>query len=115
PMAAELTIVKVGNTEWLLAKRTPCSRTRANVGVLDTLTLSGRRPSGINKIKLCGAWAQASAPLRSIRKKRIKKLDSRCLHVNKHIRILRQTFYSFIRKRLIRRRLSVDEQSMKKL
>jgi hypothetical protein len=76
-MAAELTIVKVGKIEWLLANRTPWSRTRANVGAIVGVTLSGRKPSGMNKITLCGGWARAITASNSARKAKLKYNRSR--------------------------------------
>jgi hypothetical protein len=71
-MAAELTIVKVGKIEWLFANRTPWSRTRANVGAIVGLTLSGRNPSGMNKITLWGDWARAITTSNSARENKLK-------------------------------------------
>jgi hypothetical protein len=48
------------------------SRTRANVGAMVGLTLSGRKPSGMNKITLCGDWDRAITALNSARENKLK-------------------------------------------
>ena len=47
-------MVKVGNSECELVKLTPWSRTAAMVGAVSGVTVRARRPSGTNRIRLCG-------------------------------------------------------------
>ena len=53
-------MVKVGNREWGFLKFTPASRSAAIAGAVSGVTFSARRPSGTNRIRLCGvalaAW-----------------------------------------------------------
>src|ERR1700688_4808924 len=56
-----LGMVKVGNSECGLAKLTPLSRMAAMVGALSGVTACARKPSGTNRIRLCGACAAAGA------------------------------------------------------
>ena len=58
-MADALAVVKVGNSECGLAKLTPWSRIAAMVGAVCGVTISARRPSGTNKMRLRGACAWA--------------------------------------------------------
>ena len=53
-------MVKVGNSECGLAKLTPWSRIAAMVGALCGVTDWARRPSGTNRIRLCGVCAAAA-------------------------------------------------------
>src|SRR3569623_838178 len=59
-MPEEFGMVKVGNREWGFLKFTPVSRNAAIAGAVSGVTFSARRPSGTNRIKLCGlslaAW-----------------------------------------------------------
>src|SRR5580704_7999782 len=54
-----LAMVKVGNSECGLAKLTPWSRIAAMAGAVSGVTLRARKPSGTNRIKLCGVCALA--------------------------------------------------------
>ena len=53
-------MVKVGNSECGLTKLTPLSRTAAMVGALCGVTDRARKPSGTNRIRLCGVCAAAA-------------------------------------------------------
>src|SRR5215813_14946559 len=56
-------MVKVGNIECGFLKFTPLSRTAAIAGAVSGVTLSARRPSGTNRIRLCGVAFCADAAL----------------------------------------------------
>src|SRR5438105_13316761 len=73
-MAEPLAMVKVGNIECGFLKLTPLSRISAMAGAVSGVTLSARRPSGTNRIRLRGVllvWAKA-APVDS----RVRPADS---------------------------------------
>src|SRR3974390_2611719 len=56
-------MVKVGNSECGFLKLTPLSRTSAMAGAVSGVTFSARRPSGMNRMRLCGValfWADAA-------------------------------------------------------
>ncbi len=57
---AALAVVKVGNSEWLLAKLTPWSRTSAMAGAAVASTDPARNPSGTNSTTLCRSAAAAA-------------------------------------------------------
>src|ERR1700761_8379098 len=59
-MAEALGVVKVGNSEWVLVKRTPCFNSMAIVGAVFSLTMPGRKPSATNRMTLWGALAGCS-------------------------------------------------------
>src|ERR1043165_1351998 len=59
-------MVKVGNTEWELAKLTPRSRIAAIVGALSGETELARKPSGMNRTKLRGLLASSAQALSQI-------------------------------------------------
>jgi len=46
--------VTVGKIEWLLVKVTPASRKAAMPGAVSGRTICARKPSGTNRITLCG-------------------------------------------------------------
>src|ERR1700751_407275 len=54
-------MVKVGNSECEFLKFTPLSRTAAIAGAESGVTFSARRPSGTNRIRLCGVAFCADA------------------------------------------------------
>src|ERR1700761_2020888 len=56
-------MVKVGNIECEFLKLTPLSRTSAIAGAVCGVTFSARRPSGTNRIRLCGVAFCADAAL----------------------------------------------------
>src|SRR6202171_2152055 len=68
-MPEALAIVKVGNSECGFLKLTPLSRSAAIAGAVSGVTFSARNPSGMNRIRLCGAafWAKAAAADNSVR------------------------------------------------
>src|SRR5689334_15178605 len=53
-MADALAVVKVGNNECELAKRTPLAISEAMFGAVLSLIIAGRRPSATNSTTLCG-------------------------------------------------------------
>src|ERR1700742_3569610 len=60
-IADALAVGKVGNNECEFLKFTPLSRTAAIAGAESGVTFSARRPSGTNKIRLCGVAFSADA------------------------------------------------------
>ena len=60
-IAEPLAVVKVGNSEWLLARFTPWSRSAAMAGAVSGVTIPARIPSGTNRITLRGRAAAAAA------------------------------------------------------
>src|SRR5215470_9313297 len=62
-MAEALAVVNVGNSECGFLKLTPLSRTSAIAGAVSGFTISARKPSGTNRIRLCGvAFSAEAAP-----------------------------------------------------
>src|SRR2546421_10606135 len=60
-------MVKVGNIECGFLKLTPLSRIAAIVGAVSGVTFRARKPSGMNRIRLCGvAFSAEAAPADSI-------------------------------------------------
>ena len=57
-------MVKVGNSECEFLKLTPLSRIAAMVGARSGVTMRARRPSGTNRITLCGGTAPAAVSCR---------------------------------------------------
>src|SRR6266702_8020968 len=53
-MPEALAMVKVGNIECGFLKLTPLSRISAMAGAVSGETFSARKPSGTNRIRLCG-------------------------------------------------------------
>src|SRR4029079_12954845 len=68
-MPVELGIVKVGKSEWLLAKLTPLSLTSENAGAVCGVTIPARRASGTKKKTLRRGLAQSAGetPAKSTR------------------------------------------------
>ena len=56
-------MVKVGNSECEFLKLTPLSRTSAIAGAVCGVTIRPRKPSGTNRIRLCGVAFCADAAL----------------------------------------------------
>ena len=54
-------MVKVGNSECEFLKFTPLSRTAAIAGAVSGVTFNARKPSGTNRIRLCGVAFCADA------------------------------------------------------
>src|SRR5437764_15119368 len=61
-MPEALAMVKVGNSECGFLKLTPLSRTSAMAGAVSGVTCRARKPSGMNRIRLCGVLFCADAP-----------------------------------------------------
>ncbi len=59
-MPDALAVVKVGNRECEFLKLTPLSRTIAMVGAVSGVTMRPRRPSGMNRMMLCGRVSSAA-------------------------------------------------------
>src|SRR6266480_5776165 len=68
-MPEALAMVKVGNSECGFLKLTPLSRTSAMAGAVSGVTFSARKPSGMNRTRLCGVLfcADATAAVNVIR------------------------------------------------
>ena len=56
-MAEAFGMVKVGNSEWVLWKLTPWSRSAAMAGAVSGVTVIARRPSGTKRTTLWGGSA----------------------------------------------------------
>src|SRR5690242_8580762 len=54
-------MVKVGNSECEFLKLTPLSRIAAMVGAVSGVIFRARRPSGTNRMRLCGVALSANA------------------------------------------------------
>ncbi len=62
-IAEALAVVKVGNSECEFLKLTPLSRISAIAGAVCGVTMRPRKPSGTNRIRLCGVAFCADAAL----------------------------------------------------
>src|SRR5882724_5450304 len=77
-MPEALAVVKVGNSEWVLVKRTPSAIRAVIAGAVFSLTMPALRPSDTNSTTLCGrggVWAaagNASAPRMMASSRRIR-------------------------------------------
>ena len=60
-ITAAFTVVMVGQSEWLLAKLTPVSRSFAKAGARSGDTAAARKPSATNRMMFCCASAGRGA------------------------------------------------------